>query len=261
MRLIRYFFKVIEIIVPAAYRPPGQFQVQDMARIKETLSLPWKAIQIPLTSIRKWLDNLIVEQGTKEFKLEAQQAVTAMILSSAGRWIYFILVMITAHAMAMALESSPALFVAFGITAGVYGYYALMLLKIGHFCHNVWQRNGFIWNPIHLIYLYIYDMVVSEIKENRFTRYANYLFFPFRREQHAHALARDIIAQGLMDDNLWICVGARILLFAAGWGIYLLCYKQVFIYAAGIELDNWYEPLIWPVTTVCDFLAEKFLQL
>lgn len=228
-----------------------------MGRIKNILALPFKFLRAPVAALRRELDRLIIDQGARRFRLEVQQAITAMILASVGRWIYFILVILTAHVMGRAMEADISLWVAFGILAGIYGYYVLVGMRAIRFCCGIWRRNGFIWNPVYLSYLYVYDMVVSEITKNKFTRYSTYLFFPFSRRQHTDDLAKDIIRQGIADNNLWICVAVRLILYATGWTIYLLCYENIFLYATGIDFDSWYEPLIWPFMVVFYYFIHK----
>lgn len=220
-----------------------------MASIKKILTAPARVLGAPLKSAKRALDRLIVSRGAKELKFEVQKAVTSMILGSIGRWVYFILVIVMAHAMAIMLGLNVRMVVALAILAGIYGYYVLMTIKVLYFCMGIWKHNGFIWNPLNLMYLYIYDLIITQMEENRFTRYTSYLFFPFRR-RHIDHLAKDIIHLGMYDENLWICVGVRFMLYVTGWIIYILCYRNIFLYATGITFHNWYEPLIWPFVMI-----------
>lgn len=220
----------------------------------------WPLLAIPITAFFIKLKvsketSRAIDEGSEEFRQIVKNGMTRALFASLIKWFLYLALIFSASNIARGWHVSAPLAVALAIVVFIYSFYAYMIYRCAKWYIEV-CKNGAILNPFKLLYVYIYHeiylKVSDEIRREPAFRQAALLVFGPSREK----MARQITEKGMSSADLWLDVALRVLLWLIGWGAYCMVYKNVFLFATGIEFEAWWQPLVWPLATLYGLAAQ-----
>lgn len=200
--------------------------------------------------------NKNVEAGVSEFKKQIKERLEKFILICAARWFAYIGMIMCACFIAQGFNLRKDVLVAI-VVLGIYAFYVIKGIRMAKWYYSLCRENGWIINPVVLLKTYVNKAILDEVQRKIAglsvpSRMAMSFFGP------SNAVIADNIAElGLSSSELRIDALARIVMWLFGWGIYLLVYEKLFLYATGVDFNAVWEPFVWPFYVLKTVLAAR----
>lgn len=221
----------------------------------------WPLIAIPVAAffikmkVNKATEKSI-EQGSSEFRAIVRRGMTLALFFSVIKWLLYISIIFGAHYLALRLHARASITVAFCIVICVYSFYLFMFCRFLKWCVDIFYQDGIILNPFKLIYIYIYHGIYARVRAEMDSKPVLHRAFLHVFGPSKENMAKKITEAGMKSVELWLDVGLRAILWIIGWLAYCMVYRNVFLFATGVEFDAWWQPLLWPFKVLYAYLLQ-----
>lgn len=200
--------------------------------------------------------NKNVEAGVYELKKQIKERLEKFIVVCAARWFTYIGLIMCAYFIAQGFNLRKDVLVAI-VILGIYTFYVIKSIRMAKWYFSLCRENGWIFNPIELLKTYVNKAILDEVQ-----RKMSGLSIPSRLVMNFFgpsnaAIAGNIEDLGLSSAELRVDAIARIVMWLFGWGIYILVYEKLFLYATGVDFNAVWEPFVWPFHVMKTVLATR----